>query len=97
MKPPGTQPMPRTAPGELEGPSSAGGYLPLKALASYSGLSVRTLRDYLMDPIGPLPHYRIAGKILVRRSEYDAWVQRFRRRGSNSLGAMIDDLLHDIA
>jgi hypothetical protein len=48
-------------------------FLALKALASYSGLSVRTLRTLLTAPSHPLPHYRIGGKLLVRRGEYDAW------------------------
>jgi hypothetical protein len=54
------------------------GYLPLTELATYSGLSVRTLRDYLHDPVAPLPHFLQGGKIVVRRSEYDDWMQRFR-------------------
>ncbi len=48
-------------------------FLSLLALASYSGLSRRKLRDCLTDPAHPLPCYRIGGKIVVRRSEYDAW------------------------
>jgi excisionase family DNA binding protein len=54
------------------------GYLPLKALARYSGLSVRTLRRYLTDASRPLPSYRIGGKVLVRRAEFDAWAKQFR-------------------
>ena len=42
-------------------------FLPLKALATYSGLSVRKLRSHLEDPGHPLPCYRVGGKILVRR------------------------------
>jgi hypothetical protein len=57
-------------------------YLSLRALAGYSGLSVRRLRDLLSDPAHPLPCYRIGVKILVRRSEYDGWAARFRRLGS---------------
>lgn len=57
-------------------------YLPLKSLAQYGGLSVRTLRGYLIHPAHPLPHYRIGGKILVKRSEFDAWAQRFREAGT---------------
>jgi hypothetical protein len=53
-------------------------YLPLRTLSSYSGLSIRTLRGYLSHPTHPLPCYRIGGKVLVRRSEYDAWASRFR-------------------
>jgi hypothetical protein len=37
-------------------------YLPLKQLAGYSGLSVRTLRSYLAAPSHPLPCFRIGGK-----------------------------------
>ena len=54
-------------------------FLSLKALTSYSGLSVRKLREYLVDPVYPLPSYRVGGKILVRRSEFDGWLQQFRK------------------
>ena len=46
-------------------------YLSLRSLATYAGLSIRTLRGYLGRRHAPLPHYRIGGKILVRRSEFD--------------------------
>ena len=36
-----------------DSPAAADAYLPLKMLAAYAGLSVRTLRGYLSDPIGP--------------------------------------------
>jgi len=69
-------------------------YLPLKALAAYSGLSVRTLRDRLTDAAHPLPHYRIGGKVLVRRSEFDAWAARFRVvNAAASVDAMVGDVL----
>ena len=50
------------------------GYLDLKALAAYSSCSVRWLRDRLVDRLHPLPHYRIEGKILVKREEFDRWL-----------------------
>jgi hypothetical protein len=69
-------------------------FLNLEALSKYSGLSVRSLRTYLVDPAHPLPCYRlrdphvivtkagkrqtVTGKILVRRSDFDTWMQRFR-------------------
>jgi len=57
-------------------------YLSLRALATYSGLSVRTLRKALADPAHPLPHYRPGGsKVLVRRSDFDRWMSRFRHEG----------------
>ncbi len=57
-------------------------YLSLSRLSAYSGLSVRTLRGYVDGlPGEALPSYRPGGKILVRRSEFDAWIAQFRTRG----------------
>ena len=53
-------------------------YLSLRSLAAYAGLSIRTLRGYLGRRHAPLPHYRIGGKILVRRSEFDRWAAEFK-------------------
>jgi hypothetical protein len=69
-------------------------YLTLKALADYSSCSVRWLRDRLGDPMAPLPHYRLpGGKILVRRSEADAWLARYRQIGHPDLEAVVADVL----
>jgi hypothetical protein len=68
-------------------------FLSLKALASYSGLSVRKLRQHLEDPAHPLPYYRIGGKILVRRSEYDAWAARYRQVGRAEVDRIVSDIL----
>jgi len=68
-------------------------FMPLTALASYSGLSVRTLRQYLeLPPNQALPAYRLPGKILVRRSEFDAWMEQYRSRGRPSLVRALEDL-----
>ena len=87
MKPDNTSP---TEPSSAR--HSADAYLSLKALASYSGLGVRTLRDLLTQPTRPVPHYRMAGKILVKRSEFDAWMRDFHAvhdRGADDLVAEI--------
>jgi hypothetical protein len=68
-------------------------YLPLKALASYSGLSIRTLRGYLSSAAAPLPHYRIGGRVLVKRSEFDAWATRFR---VVTVTATVDDMVSQV-
>jgi hypothetical protein len=63
-------------------------YLTLSALAFYSGTPLRTLRSYVMDddPAKALPCYRVkGGKLLVRQSEFDAWMQQHRRQGRPSL------------
>ena len=68
-------------------------FLSLKALASYSGLSIRKLRDLLDDPLRPLPYYRIGGKILVRRSEFDAWMAAYRHQGQPCVDQIVSSVL----
>ena len=60
-------------------------FLDLRALAGYCHLSRRTLQALVNDPRDPLPSYRVGGKILVRRSEFDAWMAR--RRNTKPLAA----------
>ncbi len=69
------------------------GYLPLKTLARYSGLSVRTLRGYLSHPAHPLPCYRVGGKVLVKKSEFDAWMEGFRTEPVPQLDAIVTEVL----
>lgn len=71
-------------------------FLSLKALADYSGLSVRTLRGHLADPFHPLPCYRVGGKIVVRRSEFDAWIARFRQVGHPDVDRIVSEALQDL-
>lgn len=65
-------------------------WLPLKALAQYSGLSRKTLLRLMTREENTLPHYRLTdtGKIVVRRSEFDAWMEQYRR-----LGSRLDELI----
>jgi hypothetical protein len=59
-------------------------YFDLAGLARYSGISVSSLRRYLVDPERPLPHHHIhpagktRGRIVVYKREFDAWVHSFR-------------------
>ncbi len=53
-------------------------WLGLRHLAEYSDTSERTLRMWIHSPVEPLPAVRIGGKILVRRADFDAWLQRHK-------------------
>ena len=68
-------------------------YLPLKALAEYSGMSVRLLRNALTHPANPLPHYRYGTKILVRRSEFDVWMSGHRRTHGADVEGVVNEVL----
>jgi hypothetical protein len=66
-------------------------------LATYAGLSIRTLRGYLGRRHAPLPHYRIGGKILVRRSEFDRWASEFKvERPLVDLDAVVSDVVRGL-
>ncbi|MBI3989755.1 MAG: helix-turn-helix domain-containing protein [candidate division NC10 bacterium] len=93
------------APGELEKVRVIEGvalkvdldpYLSLKALANYSGLSVRKLRDALTDPFRPLPHYRVGGKLLVKRSEFDTWMRCFRQTGRPDVDRVVEEVVREL-
>jgi hypothetical protein len=71
-------------------------------LATYSGCSLRWLRDRLTDPHRPLPYYRVPSgkggkaKILVRRSEFDEWLARYRTVGRPDVGRIVNELLAQV-
>ena len=72
-------------------------YLSLRSLATYAGLSIRTLRGYLGRRHAPLPHYRIGGKILVRRSDFDQWASEFKVvRPRLDLEALVGDVVRGL-
>lgn len=51
-------------------------YMDLKGLSIYSALAVPTLRDYLRE--GRIPYFKIKGKILIKQSEFDKWMENHR-------------------
>ncbi len=63
-------------------------YLSLKGLAGYASLSRRTLQDLINAPRDPLPSYRVGGKILIRKSDFDRWMTRRRNQKSLALARL---------
>lgn len=55
-------------------------WLSLRGLAGYCSLSRRTLQALVNDPRDPLPSYRVGGRVLIRKSEFDLWMARRRNR-----------------
>lgn len=73
------------------------GFLSLKALAAHTSCSVRWLRDRLVDPTHPLPHYRVGGKLLVKRDEFDRWMEAQRVvRPSGQLTEIVESVVAQI-
>jgi hypothetical protein len=69
------------------------GYLSLAELSTYSGLSRTVLRGHLHAATQPLPHYQVGTRVLVKRSEYDAWVRQFHHTGETPEDLIARDLL----
>jgi excisionase family DNA binding protein len=71
-------------------------YLSLRELRKYCGLCDRTLRSYIKDPTHPLPYYRVGGKILVKRSEFDRWMEAFHQRDRADLDLIVQQVVKDL-
>jgi excisionase family DNA binding protein len=70
-------------------------YLSIRQLAAYTSISTRKLREFMKAPARPLPHFRVGGRVLVRRSEFDAWMAAYRAQSAIH-GADVDALVEDI-
>ena len=68
-------------------------YLDLKGLSAYSAVSVGSLRDYVKTG---MPHFKLKGKILVKRSEFDAWLERYRVNKKQDLNNIVDDVISSL-
>lgn len=70
-------------------------YLDLKTLSGRVSLSVRTLRELIKDPSRPLPFYKLAGKNLVKWSEFEKWISRYRTEGEIDIDGIVNSVLED--
>jgi excisionase family DNA binding protein len=78
----------------LKTPGLRDQYFDLKGLAVYSSMSVSTLRDHIR--VNGLPAYEVRGKILIKRSEFDAWISRYRMNRSQDLDKLADEVISEI-
>ncbi len=65
----------------------------LRGLSAYSALAVPTLRDYLKDGRNPVPYFKVKGKILVRKSEFDRWLEDFRVNRRQHVQTVVDEVM----
>jgi hypothetical protein len=71
-------------------------FLSLSAMAKATNLSTKTLRNYLSDPIHPLPHYRLGGKVIVRWSDFLSWLQRYKVAAEVDIDAVVQEIVDDL-
>jgi excisionase family DNA binding protein len=66
----------------------------LDDLAQYAAIGVRTLRDAIKDTSHPLPHVRTSRKkILVKRSDFDEWLESFRVGAASEVDRIVAEVL----
>jgi excisionase family DNA binding protein len=73
-------------------------WLSLHELTEYASVSVRTLRQWLNRTTDGLPAVRVGGKILVRRSQFDTWLERHRMKPDSEidLESIVSSVLRDV-
>lgn len=76
-------------------PAPAPEFMTLRALSQLTGVGVKVLRSYLMLPTNEaLPCYRLPGgkTIVVRRSDFEVWIERFRTVGRPNVDRILKSL-----
>jgi excisionase family DNA binding protein len=74
-------------------------WLDLRALTRYAAVSERTLRAWIHAPVDPLPAVQVGKKLLIRRREFDEWLERHRFRPPSVLdvSAMVDEIVAGVS
>jgi len=72
------------------------GYLSVTEAADYLRVSDRLMRGLLIDPVKPLPHFRIgnAGRLIrIRKTDIDVWVENFRPTSEINIDEIVAELM----
>ena len=69
-------------------------YFDLCGLARYSKIGKSTLRDYIRRD--GLPAFKIRGKVLIKQSEFDTWVNKFRISKKRDLSRLADEVIEEV-
>ena len=68
-------------------------FFDLRGLAVYSSLGVGTLRDHIKS--GNLPCFKVKGKILIKRSEFDQWMEDHRLDKKKDINDIVEGVLNE--
>ena len=80
--------------GSFDMNSSSDKYFDLKSLSEYSSLGVPTLRDHIRSE--GLPYFKVKGKILVKQSEFDSWLESFRVDSNCQLRGLVNSVIDSL-
>jgi len=71
-------------------------WLDLRRLQEYATVSERTLRNWIRLEVNPLPAVQIRGKFLVRKSDFDRWLEQHAVRPVD-LGGIVEEIVEAVA
>ena len=66
-------------------------YLTLPDLIAYSGLGKTTLRDLIR--LGELPAFKPCRRVLVLKSQFDAWMVHYKVKPASDLSRIVDEVM----
>lgn len=69
-------------------------WLGFRDLMEYADVSERTLRGWIYSPVDPLPASKVSGKVLVRKSDFDAYPQRYRIKPLGEVN--VDNIVREV-
>lgn len=69
-------------------------FFDLRGLSAYSAMGVPTLRDYIRND--KLPCFKVRGKILIKKSEFDSWIENFRLNKTQDLDSLVDEIMDSL-
>jgi excisionase family DNA binding protein len=72
-------------------------WMDLKQLTTYASVSERTLRGWIHALLNPLPAVRVGGKVLVRRSVFDAWLESHALQPTGTVEATVEEILAGVS
>ena len=70
-------------------------WLDLGVLTEYAAVSDRTARSWIRATTDPLPASRVGGKILVRRTDFDSWLEKHRVKQID-LGCIVSEVVEAV-
>jgi len=73
-------------------------WMDLRELTKYAAVSERTIREWIHLSQNALPAVQVGKKLLVRRSDFDAWLEdhRFGPIESINVSGLVNDLLSEL-
>ena len=86
-----TKPMGRGSP---EGTGIEMEWLGLRQLSRRAPYGERTIRSWIHSPVDPLPAVKVKGKILVRKSVFDDWLERHAIKPLESID--VDGIVQEV-